>query len=43
MNSLIGDASKARKELKWKPKKNIYQLINEMIEKNFKMIKKKNN
>ena len=35
VDSLIGDASKAKKELKWKPKKNIYQLINEMIEKEF--------
>ena len=35
VDSLIGDASKAKKELKWKPKKNIHQLINEMIEKEF--------
>ena len=36
VDSLIGDARKARKELNWKPKKNIYQLINEMIKEEFK-------
>ena len=32
VQSLIGDARKAKKELNWSPKKNIYQLIKEMIE-----------
>jgi GDPmannose 4,6-dehydratase len=29
--NLLGDSKKARKKLKWKPKVNIHQLINEMI------------
>jgi GDPmannose 4,6-dehydratase len=32
VNNLLGDASKARKKLKWKPKKNLNSLIDEMIE-----------
>ena len=36
VDSLIGDAAKARKELNWKPKKNIHQLIKEMIDEEFK-------
>lgn len=32
VDSLIGDASKARKILKWKPKINIHELIKEMID-----------
>ena len=31
VQSVIGDARKAKKELNWSPKKNIYQLIKEMI------------
>ena len=31
VNTLLGDAKKARKKLKWKPKNNIHDLINEMI------------
>ena len=31
VNSLIGNAAKARKELNWYPKKNIKQIIKEMI------------
>jgi len=31
VNTLLGDAKKARKKLKWKPKENIYSLIDEMI------------
>tara|TARA_B100001057_G_scaffold499533_1_gene610604 strand:- start:2964 stop:4010 length:1047 start_codon:yes stop_codon:yes gene_type:complete len=31
VNTLLGDAAKARKQLSWKPKINIHQLINEMI------------
>ena len=32
VNTLLGDARKARKELKWKPTININSLIEEMIE-----------
>ena len=32
VDTLIGDSSKARKLLKWKPKHNIKSLIKEMIE-----------
>ena len=31
MNTLLGNAAKARKELKWKPEINIHSLIDEMI------------
>ena len=31
MNTLLGNAAKARKELKWKPQTNIHTLIDEMI------------
>ncbi len=31
VNSLLGNATKARKKLSWKPKTNIHQLIDEMI------------
>ena len=31
VDTLLGDSSKARKELNWKPKYNIYKLIKEMI------------
>ena len=31
VNTLLGNASKARRELKWKPKINIHELINEMV------------
>ena len=31
VNTLLGDAKKAQKKLKWKPKKNIHDLIDEMI------------
>ena len=37
VNSLLGDSKKARKELGWKPKKNIDDLITDMI--NFKLRK----
>ena len=33
VNTLLGDSSKARKELKWKPKYNIKSLVKEMVEK----------
>ena len=31
VNTLLGDAAKARRKLSWKPKINIHQLIDEMI------------
>ena len=31
VNTLLGNASKARRELKWKPQINIHTLIDEMI------------
>ena len=36
VNSLLGDARKARKKLRWKPNENINSLINEMIESEYK-------
>ena len=36
VNTLLGDAKKARKILKWKPKVNISSLIEEMIESEYK-------
>ena len=41
VETLIGDATKAKKELKWKPKINIKQLIDEMVEEDLKIISKK--
>ena len=38
VDTLLGDARKARKLLKWKPKNNINLLIHEMIEKEYKML-----
>ena len=32
VNTLLGNASKARRELKWKPQINIHKLIDEMID-----------
>ena len=31
VNTLLGNAAKARRELKWKPQINIHRLIDEMI------------
>ena len=31
VNTLLGDSKKARKKLKWKPKINLNQLVDEMI------------
>ena len=31
VNTLLGNAAKARRELKWKPQTNIHTLIDEMI------------
>ena len=36
VNTLLGDAKKARKKLGWKPNENIHSLINEMIESEYK-------
>ncbi len=38
VNTLLGDSSKARRELKWKPKIDINMLIDEMIENELKHI-----
>tara|TARA_Y100000389_G_scaffold187711_1_gene209440 strand:- start:548 stop:1591 length:1044 start_codon:yes stop_codon:yes gene_type:complete len=38
VNTLLGDARKARRILKWKPKENINSLIDEMINSEFKNI-----
>ena len=38
VNTLLGDARKARKLLKWKPKNDINLLIHEMIESEYKML-----
>ena len=32
VDTLLGDSSKARKKLKWKPKSNIHHLVNEMVQ-----------
>jgi GDPmannose 4,6-dehydratase len=39
VNTLIGDAKKARVKLKWKPTVNIDSLIKEMIEFEYKFLK----
>ena len=39
VNTLIGDAKKARVKLKWKPSVNIDSLIKEMIEFEYKFLK----
>ena len=39
VNTLLGNAKKARKKLKWKPMMNINTLINEMIEFEYKSLK----
>ena len=35
VNTLLGDATKARRQLKWKPKVNIKELIKDMISEEF--------
>ena len=40
---LKGDASKARKILKWKVKKNFYMLVKEMMSEDFNILKKNTN
>jgi GDPmannose 4,6-dehydratase len=41
VNSLLGDSSKARKELKWKPYYDIYSLAEEMVTEELKKINDK--
>ena len=41
VDSLIGDARKARKELKWKPETNIKNLVKEMVSTELKELKKR--
>ena len=38
VNTLLGNASKARRKLKWKPKYNLNSLIDEMISEEIKLI-----
>ena len=38
VNTLLGDAKKARKTLKWRPKENLNSLIDEMIKSEYKSI-----
>jgi GDPmannose 4,6-dehydratase len=38
VNTLLGDARKARKQLKWKPKENINSLIDEMIQSEYQLL-----
>ena len=38
VNTLLGNASKARRKLKWKPKHNIKELIQDMVAEEFKLI-----
>ena len=38
VNTLLGNAKKAKKKLKWKPKQDINSLINEMIEAEYKLL-----
>ena len=40
MEQLLGDASKARKELNWKPQITLNQLVSEMIEEDSNEAKK---
>ena len=43
VDNLIGNSSKAKKILNWKPKTSIYELIKEMMENDLKLFKKKDN
>ena len=38
VNTLLGDANKARKKLKWKPKQNLSSLIDEMIDSEYQTL-----
>ncbi len=42
VDSLQGDSSKARKELKWEPEYNLDQLITEMVDKDLEIARKEN-
>jgi GDPmannose 4,6-dehydratase len=42
VNNLIGNANKARRLLKWSPKRNIHQLIKEMMDTDLENIRKSN-
>ena len=39
VNTLLGNATKARKKLNWKAKTNLYELAKEMIISDYKLIK----
>ena len=38
VDTLLGDSKKARKILKWKPKYNIYSLVDDMVDSELKLI-----
>lgn len=38
VNTLLGDARKSRKKLKWKPKENIHSLIDDMIKNELELL-----
>ena len=40
VDSLLGDASKAKRELGWKPEITVYQMIEEMVERDLEIAKK---
>ena len=37
VDTLLGDSTKARKKLSWKPRLNIHQLVNEMVQSELKI------
>ena len=41
VNTLLGDARKSKKKLKWKPKENIHSLIDEMISEELALLRQK--
>ena len=41
VNTLLGDASKSKKKLKWKPKENIHSIIDEMIREELALLRQK--
>ena len=43
VESLLGDASKAKKILKWKPKISFNQMVKEMVAEDFKKVQIENN
>ena len=43
VDKLIGNSSKAKKVLNWKPRTSIYQLIAEMLDHDLNLFNKKNN